>query len=62
MLDQPQLLTAAAMIGVDTAVTMPAVIARRKSVLLLTPTTLFPPPSPQPRAAETLATLSTIAQ
>ena len=61
--DEPQLLAPAAVDRASTAVTMPAVMARRKSVLLLTPTTLLPPPLACSQvAADTLATLSMIAQ
>ena len=47
-------------IGVDIAVTVPEEMARRKSVLLLTPTTFPPPLSASQTAADTLARLSTI--
>src|ERR1700692_4351711 len=49
-------------IGVATAYTVPALIARRKSVLLLTPTTVPPPFSESQVWPQTLDRLSTIAQ
>ncbi|SHU27781.1 Uncharacterised protein [Mycobacteroides abscessus subsp. abscessus] len=50
--------------GVDAAVRVPVEIARRKSVLLLTPTTALSSPSTLARQtnADTLATLSTTEQ
>src|ERR1700712_5677649 len=50
-------------IGVETAVTVPDEMARRKSVLLFTPTTVPPlPEAVSQTCAETLARLSTIEQ
>lgn len=49
-------------IGSETAVTVPDPIARRKSVLLLTPTTVPPPFADSQMWPDTLARLSTIEQ
>lgn len=58
--DLPQLLAAPALDGVAVAVSTPSRVARMKSVLLLTPTTL--PRSPSQMLPAKLATDSTTAQ
>ena len=62
MVDQPQLLAPAAVHGLGYAVDSARRIARRKSVLLLTPTTLPPPLAASQTTADVLAIDSIIEQ